>query len=384
MRKKLCTFVVLLALCLCACGLSAAEPESPAETPVPTALPTPEPTPTPTPPPTSLTLTNESAEEILQLAELTSLETIDASASQEYEALLTLRERLPDCAIEWYYELNGERYSSLCQALTLSSTDGLLEGLRYLPSVENVDLLACQVPDAEKDLLMERYPDVDFLWTVKFGRWEVRSDLVAFSTLNSSDSARLSDQVFAPLFKYCRHLKALDLGHNALRDLSLLGTLSELQVLILADNPSLKDISPLANLSELRYLELFTCTSISDYSCFKSLTKMEDLNICYARKLTDPSVFENMEHLKMGWFRYVGLSDEDREAVIAAHPDAEILFTGNFDRSSATGGGWRATEENIVVRTVFKNWRYVTRFDYPDVLEFQEGATIYWARADYV
>ncbi len=378
MRKIKCFLLVMAVLLLCACGRAA-----PPSAPEPTPTPTPAPTPTPTPAPTSYTLTDETEEEILALAAFSSLQTIDATASREYEALLALRTLLPDCLMEWTYELNGESVSSLCEELTLNSTSGLAEGLRYLPSVKTVDLLACEVPDEEKDTLISLYPEVDFLWNVKFGRWEVRSDIVIFSTLNSSDSPRLSDQVFAPLFKYCRHLKALDLGHNALRDLSLLGTLSELQVLILADNPYLKDISPLAGLTELRYLELFSCTSIEDFSCFRTLEKMEDLNICFAHKLTDVSVFDNMPDLKVCWFRYTGLSKEDKEAFSAAHPDAKVLFSGNFDHSSATGGGWRATEENVAVRTAFKNWRYVTRFDYYDVLEFIEGSTVYPAKPSY-
>ena len=380
MRKPLCLLIVLALLTLlCACGQTAAPPE-----PTPSPVPTLEPTPEPTPEPTSVVLTDESAEEILALAELESLQTIDAAASREYDALLALQQLLPACRIEWRYELNGESYSSLCRELTLSSTEGLAEGLRYLPSVERVDLLGCEVPDEEKDALLELYPGVDFLWTVRFARWTVRSDLVAFSTLQNSESPRLSDEDFAPLFKYCRHLRALDLGHNALRDLRLLGTLRELQVLILADNPYIEDLSPLAGLSELRYLELFNCKSIKDFSCFRSLTKMEDLNICFQHALTDVSVFENMDKLKVCWFRFTGLSKEDQAAFAEAHPDANILFSGNFDHSSATGGGWRATDENVVVRTVFKNWRHVRSFNYYDEVTFDENEVIYWANPSYI
>ncbi len=365
-------------------GKGAPEPSTSAEptpepSPAPTAEPTPEPTPAPTEAPTELVLHGESAEEILQYASWTQLRYVDATESREYEALRTLQEALPDCRVEWLYEFRGELYNSLDAAeWKLDSTEGLSEALRALPRVTKVDLLDASVTDAEKDALMAANPGVDFLWWVRFGRWTVRSDIEIFSTLQGGTiyEPHYSSEAMAPLFKYCRHMKALDLGHNNLTDLSLLGTMNELQVLILADNPLLRDVSPLAELTELRYLELFSCNRISDFSFLRSLTKLEDVNLCHNYLLTDPSVFDGLENLKVCWLRGVGFTDEQKTAFIEARPDVRVEFSVYLDRQSATDGGWRATEENVAVRTAFYNWSAVLSFDYWEEISYDPKTAI--------
>ncbi len=396
--RKLIAPVLALALLLCACSIDPAEliaPPTAVPTPImasehdvetaselppePTPEPTSEPTPEPTPEPTELTLTNESAEEILAYAAWTQLEHIDATACREYEALRALQDALPNCRVEWLYDFGGETYSSLEPAeLKPESVEALAEVLPALPRGTKVDLLDLTVPDEEKDALMEANPGVEFLWWVKFGHYTVRSDIQVFSSMLSGAKwePRYKSEELAPLFKYCRHLKALDLGHNNLQDLSLLGTLSGLQVLILADNPWLRDVSPLANLTELRYLELFACLRIEDLSPLRALTKLEDVNLCHESMLTDPTIFDDMPNLKVCWLRGVGFTAEQKEAFIAAHPDTRVEFTVYKNRLSSTDGGWRATDENVAVRTAFYNSRNVLSFDYWEDIEYDAEAEI--------
>lgn len=355
--------------------------EQTTEPPQTPALPEITPAPLPTPLPTELVLTDESAEEILALAEWTQLEYIDATASREYGALCALQEALPNCRVEWLFELQGETYDSLeTESLTLASTEGLPDALIALPRVKHVDLLEATVPDEEKDELLEAFPDVDFLWMVRFGRWTLRSDAQVFSTrLSGSDTEhRNTSEEMAPLFKYCRHLKALDLGHNDLRDLSLLGTLSELQVLILVDNPLLVDISPLANLTELRYLELFCCYKIQDFSSLRSLTKLEDVNLCHEGLLKDPSIFDDMPNLKICWLRGVGFTWAQKQAFREAHPGVRIEFEIYEDAQSSTDGGWRATDENVAIRTAFYNQKLVVYFDYWEDIRYDPEEDVVW------
>ena len=400
MRKLFAIAVALaLLLLLCACSAEpaeivvlpsaavptpfvgpAAQPEpAPETTPEPTA----EPTPAPTPLPTTLTLTDESAEEILAYAAWTQLEYVDATASREYEALRALQDALPDCRVEWQFDFGGETYHSQDKIeLKPASTEELAEVLRALPRGTRIDLLDVEVPDAEKDALMEANPDVDFLWWVSFRHWTLRSDTQVFSTLLSGEKwqPRYSEKDLAPLFKYCRHLKALDLGHNNLQDLSLLGTLSELQVLILVDNPWLRDISPLANLTELRYLEIFVCPKIEDMSPIRALTKLEDVNFCHQFMLDDPTIFDDMPNLKVCWLRDIGFTKEQKQAFLEAHPDAKVEFNVYMNRLSAVDGGWRATDENVAVRTAFYNYRLVTSFDYWEDIRYDPESEVVWLR----
>ena len=243
-------------LCLCACSMppapEAQEPPAPTSesSPAPGLLPPSEETAEPSPAPTQWTITNESAEEILALARFPSLQQIDAGQSREYAALLELRRLLPDCEIHWQVPLQGQLFPDDAERLSLSSTEGLEEAMPGLPELSFVDLSSCE-PDLD---LMRRlyaaYPQVDFLFTFTVGReghrqWQLRSDCTCFSSLwSGSESYRYTEEDYEPLLRFCRHLRALDLGHSDIGDLSLIGQLTELQVLVLADNPRIKDLSP--------------------------------------------------------------------------------------------------------------------------------------------
>jgi Leucine-rich repeat (LRR) protein len=68
--------------------------------------------------------------------------------------------------------------------------------------------------------------------------------------------------------KYLKNLKYLDVGHNAIDDLSFLYDLPELRILIVADNyvtDYITDLTPIASLKHLQYLEVFT-NNITDLS----------------------------------------------------------------------------------------------------------------------
>lgn len=383
MKKHLVLLLLLAALWLCACGegenRAAEETPAPtasvAPTPEPAPEPTPEPAPEPTPRPTSLTLTGESAEEILAYAGWTELEEIDATACREYEALLALQEALPDCRIEWLYEYGGQSRSSLrTEELKAADTEGLVEALRFLPGVKRVDLLEAEVPDEEKDALLALRPDVDFLWTVQFARWTVRSDLAAFSTLHGKDEYRYTNEELAPLFKYCRHLKVLDLGHNNLTDLRPIAELKELQALIIADNPKLTDASPIVALTNLNYLELFKCAQVESFDFLRQMPQLTAVNLCFEPALDDPSLFDGMEGLEIAWLRCTGLDAEARETLKQRHPDAEFSFSW-LKQGSCTDAGWRMTEENIALRTALLNWPNVVSYENWTHFEFAEGVT---------
>lgn len=365
MKKLAVVLLLVLSACLfCACG--AAEPPAPAETPAPT--------PEPTPMPTSLTLSDESAEEILALAQIPTLRSIDATASREYEALAQLRELLPDCEISWVYELNGQLLPSDTEELVLTDPTGLEDALPYLPALKSVDLTACEPTVEQMELCYDLRPDVDFLWMVRFGEWEVRSDITCFSTLRTGmegNHAYTSEELY-PLLRFCRHLRALDLGHNDLQDISLIGELPELQALILADNPNLSDISPLANLKNLYYLEMFLGWSITDFTPLAGLENMEDINLSWCHSLTDISFVEHMPKLKHLWLLSSFVDNEQIKKYQEMYPDATIMKANPIELTSVAYG-WRTTDRNIALRGAFTYWRNVIEFVSWDNIEFDEA-----------
>ena len=373
---------------------TAAPTASPEPTPQPTPAPTPEPTPEPTPIPTPepvrvMTLPREAtAEEILALAETCpELRYLNGTLTTQYEALFTLSRLLPDCEVDYIVELGGVEVRSSDESAVLDGAqidaETLIERLAWLPALSRIDICPLNLPDADCISVAEAYPEKDVVWTVHFGKWAVRTDATCFSTLNipNARNVRYTDADFAPLFKYCRRLVALDLGHNNIVDLTPIAELKQLQVLILGDNTGILDVSPLGELTELRYLEYFMSNHPTDFSCMHKLTHMTDLCIGFCPSLTDISFVDDMPDLQMAWFPYDGVSAEQQAAVRAARPDVRFLFHPTL--VSSTSDGWRMTEHNLAVRKAFTNWREVTAFHSIEDVEYREGVWLIPVQPSY-
>ena len=350
----------------------------PASTPAPTPAPTPQPTPEPI---REVTLDGtETAADILALAELPELARVDAQSSTEYEALAALLNALPGCAVDYAVDLGGSLVGSGAETAALESTtlsaEEMAERLAWLPRLQRVDLTALPYTSDEGKAIQDANPDKRVIFNLRFGRWQVRTDITCFSSLNSPLplDQRYGDEAFAPFFTYCKDLVAVDLGHNNLSDLTLLGQLTKLQVLIIGDNPGITDITPLGNLTELRYLEYFMNDAVTDYSPLHRCTKMTDCCVGYNWGCSDISFVEDMPELENGWFPGNNLTLEQIEAAKTARPDTNFMFFPTH--RSSTSDGWRATEHNLAVRKAFVNWQNVVAYRGFDDIEFREGAKL--------
>ena len=132
----------------------------------------------------------------------------------------------------------------------------IIKTLEKYPNLEKVDMFGTPVWRGNIEDLTARFPQIEFGWTIRFGDGHsVRTDATAFSTLHFSDSTvHYTNDI--SLLRYCKKLKALDFGHNAVDDISWLRDLPDLRVLIIAIN-RIKDISPRADLKNLEDLEIF-------------------------------------------------------------------------------------------------------------------------------
>ena len=373
MRKSVFC-VLLLALLLCACGTGAEQPSAPAA--ATTAAPTPEPAPAPTPEPTEWVLSGESAEEILALADISALRLVDGTASQEYAAMLELSRLRPDCQVLWNYEFEGVLYPNTAAELKAAGLDGLEDAVRYLPALSYIDVIDTPATVEDLDRLYDINPDAFYYWSFPLEGRTLRTDLQVYSSLRDGVMHRLTSEELYPMLKYCRNLRALDLGHNDLSDLTWLGKLSELEVLILADNPRITDAAPLAGLTRLHYLEFFMLPNVEDFSFLNSLTGLEELNLCRDDQLRDLSFLEHLTKLRFLMIKFTACDAESVAAWQEKMPDTRIVFLGYGDLE-ATGNGWRETAKNKRIREMFFYWHYVSRYEAYDDLSFDFSESRY-------
>ena len=237
--------------------------------------------------------------------------------------------------------------------------------LGEFPNLRRVDMFATQVTADKVSLLKEAFPDVEFGWTLQLMKYKtrhiVRTDAEAFSTLHGICPNHASSE-FA-LLSYCTDLKALDLGHNNLTDITFLRNMPHLRVLILGENQKLKNIEVIGELKELEYLELFTC-GIVDITPLTGLTNLVDLNLANNR-VADWRPLKQMTWLRRLWISRMTasrMSAAEQQELKDALPDTEIVFKGE-----PTDYGWRFSDKKNTVKVphydviyrMFRGDRYI-------------------------
>ena len=237
--------------------------------------------------------------------------------------------------------------------------------LSRFPNLRKVDMFESPIIRRRANALAERFPQIEFGWTLRIVAYDhehrVRTDATAFSTLHNNKTTEHTDEELSVL-RYCKQLRALDIGHNQVTDLSFLYELPELRVLIIACN-RVTDLTPVGSLQNLEYLELFK-NRVTDLSPLSGLTRLMDLNFCY-NKIEDVTPLYGMTSLRRVWcgrsayYRYGDqkAADLSRETVGKLK---EALPTAQIDaQSSSTAGGWREHPHYDVIYRMFKTGEYI-------------------------
>ncbi|MBR1684966.1 MAG: leucine-rich repeat domain-containing protein [Clostridia bacterium] len=229
--------------------------------------------------------------------------------------------------------------------------------LSRLPSLTHVDMFATPVRANRIDEMVQRFPDIEFGWTIAFKEHTVRTDATAFSTLHYEDSATHGSSDLSVL-RYCTKLQALDFGHNSADDLSFLSDLTDLKVLIIACN-NVTDITPLANLTHLEYLELFT-NRVSDLTPLSGMNELLDLNICL-NSVTDLTPILQLPKLERLWLTPHArggkgdIPQSQLDEIVKTHPDLELVT----DAPNPTAKGWRTHRRYSVIHEMFDEGVYI-------------------------
>lgn len=211
--------------------------------------------------------------------------------------------------------------------------------LDQFPNLEKVDMFATPVKKDRIAELVERYPNVEFGWTISLADHFIRTDQTAFSTLHASNTPWMHSEIEFGVLKYCKNLMALDIGHNILKDVSFLYDCPKLKVLIIALN-QIEDITPVGSLKDLEYLEVFM-NSVKDISPLANLPHLMDLNMGM-NYIEDLTPLYGMKQLKRLWMHHYNKNGRQycigsEEELRAALPNCTI---DNISQDS-TDGGWR-------------------------------------------
>ncbi|MBR1607778.1 MAG: hypothetical protein IJ664_08695 [Clostridia bacterium] len=280
-------------------------------------------------------------------------------------------------AIEGVYYDRGAETLDLT-GVRITRADLLKQALCSMPNLTYVDLTDCGLSDellGEFRELMAPW-GVKIVWTLRLGKsgYSLRTDDWVFSTRHSSKDPRLEDDEVAPL-RYATELRALDLGHNWITDVSFLEPMKELRVAILSDN-RFTDLSCLQG-KPLEYLEIFN-TRVSDLSFLEGCDTLMDLNICMTR-VYDLSPLYHLKNLRRLWVgNATGVTWTERQRFLSYQKDN--LEAYEFWTDIPTLYGWRGDENGPghpryeIIKAMFKENVY---YDFDTVLRPEQYVYLY-------
>lgn len=208
--------------------------------------------------------------------------------------------------------------------------------LSAFTDLRQVDLSNSNLTNEQMEELQQAFPFTKFVWVVHMKKWHLRTNALAFSTMQSDTDVMLNNEDIEVL-KYCTDLVTLDLGHHHITDISVLKNCKKLRVLIMSSNNWLMNIEPVSHLPELMYFECW-CSRISDVSPLVACQNLVDLNVSFVfSKLNSIDPLMHFPKLERLWFTHSGVSEADRIRLQERYPNALMDWTSEDSKSS----GWR-------------------------------------------
>ena len=303
-------------------------------------------------------LTRKDLQEIRDtIPEFNDLQCIDLrDCGFDSEMLHELDVELGDIDVAFTFPIYGVTVCSTDEEIDLSGhvvyDNGaeVEEKLDWMPNLQKVIMVDCEIKDEDMDALNKRHPDVRFVWMVRIKWAGIRTDNTFFIPYPESGARQYPNEAGIAALQYCPDLVALDLGHTNIKNLDFLDIMPNIKYLILADN-WLTDIEKVGTLKDLTWLELFK-TIVNDISPLANCTKLTDLNICYITAKGD-NVYETlrqMKSLKRLWCCGTLMSREQLEALQEELPDCEIYAK---EGGESTGSTWRYSDSYYEMRDAF-------------------------------
>lgn len=250
-------------------------------------------------------------------------------------------------------DLRGSKYT-LAQV-----KEALDEKLPALKSLKKIDMCGCGLSNTEMEQLCKAYPEIKFVWMVHFKRWSVRTDAVVFSTLNGDGYEFYDQNDYAPVFKYCTDLIALDLGHSLIYDISPIASMKNLRAVILTDN-KIHNITAFSNLKDLEFIEI-NVNRVESAEPLRNLQKLKYIDFWSSKAMTNLEPLYNHKELQLAIFHRT-VSQAERSRFMKSNPNCDTYFKVDTVKTT-TNRAWRKNPYRKKLKVAFKNWKYVVGFD---------------------
>ena len=169
----------------------------------------------------TLCLSGLTMEEVELLDYLPQLSIVEAWDCRDYDALLALQQRRPECKVLYNVELAGQLYDCDTRSLVLTdlSDPGELQALSYFPRLQSVHFTGKLPPSAELRRLRQERPDTVFTWEKEISGMRLHSSL---TELDLSGTRGLTSAGLGELLGYFPELAVLYLGRTDLPQEALL------------------------------------------------------------------------------------------------------------------------------------------------------------------
>lgn len=308
-----------------------------------------------------------SAEDVERMAFFSRLKLIDIKNCSNPENLNDFLAAHPDIRVNRPVELLGKTVGTEDEIADLRGSkytlaqvkQALDEKLPQLKSLKKIDMCGCGLTNKEMEQLCSDYPDIKFVWIVHFKRWSVRTDAVVFSTLNGNGYEFYDQNDYAPVFKYCTDLIALDLGHSLITDISPIASMKNLRAVILTDN-KIHNISAFSELKDLEFIEI-NVNRVESAEPLRDLQKLKYIDFWSSKAMTNLEPLYNHPELKLAIFHRT-VSQAERQRFMKSNPDCDTYFRVDTVKTT-TNKAWRTNPYRKRVKKAFKNWKYVVGFD---------------------
>lgn len=232
---------------------------------------------------------------------------------------------------------------------TVTDLAAFQQKLKLLMKLTYIDMCECGPTDEEMSAMRQAMPQIKFVWMLHIGKWNVRTDIKAFSMAQTGehegvvytkpdDKRRryryVTNEEIAKI-RYCTEIEALDIGHSlVISDISFVQYVPTLRFLVIA-RTAVTDISAVSSLKNLIFFETFGC-KLTDVSALYDLPQLEYYN-CSANRITDIGPLLSLTNLKRLWIINCRFTDEQLQQLKYGLPNTIIMAYGKHQ----TDNGWR-------------------------------------------